>query len=1094
MAIKRGKSKQEILVEEISEAVGAGRKIQVETVDFSDPNRPPTCIEIDFPMLPINAVAAIEGNASKPIYQVSKWWARRRSSVFRSAILAAAMKAPEDRSEAAKAVWDAYYANHQGNEALSKLKAADIFMGGGTTVVEGSRLGMQMYGNDLNPVAWLIVKNELADVDPEEANRLFDEIESKVKPQIMPFYACDCPRGHRGKWTQISTGKMMGSDFDPLCLSVDEREDYRYDGPEVIYTFWAKHGPCTAQGCGHRTPIMSSPVVSVKSISVKAWQDRECIQCHEFFDIEGEEARMAPAVPLVIADDEKPFTAMDDKGRYKCPHCGASYEDYAAAKKGFSDLLGKPKNKKVDLTLLVHPDWLKGAPGRAPDGTEYGGRAGDSADSTSAWNDLRASTLRLLEVRGELPEEVTCPETKVTFRTDGKGGNVGKKSSFNCQEPTCGRGDQDVLTAIKQTEKAGPTAVYAIQGYCPQCDKEGKPYGGRFFSAPTDASACNAAVREWERRKDSDLNDYWPKSELPYGFMTHMNNGGLPNHGFTHWWTMFNPRQLLVHTQLLKAIMSEDQSTAKTRDFILGAFQQYLRNQNLFCIWNPQRDTPEPMFSNSNYHPKSTMVENSVFSELGRGNWASCRGSATAGLNWCGEPWEVVAATNLKRVAPRLASQVTGKSVRALIGDAPGNGQRINCCSSTELSDIENESHDLVVTDPPFGGLLHYSELADFFHVWLRLALKDVYPDQFLPEYVPKSLEAVANKARQPEEPDKFYQRILTECWREAHRILKSGGILVFTFHHSEDEPWVAVLESLFDAGFYLEATYPIRSDETKGEGAKPGTFGSQVIEYDIIHVCRKQISESEPVSWAKLRRQIMADVRRIRDLLEQHESAGLPEADIQVIRRGKALEYFSRHYGKVYVEQGRDFSVREALVGINQILDDEDDTSSEAPPPSAEPYTRQFLRIFADATEVPRDQMQKYLRGTGIAPSDFASREWCSESKKVFYMNSPLDLARKWKGIPRRGMARDFDQTMFMIGACFPNSGIRLDDTLNSPGFEPHPATGALLDWMTRHGGSFEIRQAATLAKQLYGSWQEKNKSKVREQMALFDMADQEV
>ncbi len=51
---------------------------------------------------------------------------------------------------------------------------------------------------------------------------------------------------------------------------------------------------------------------------------------------------------------------------------------------------------------------------------------------------------------------------------------------------------------------------------------------------------------------------------------------------------------------------------------------------------------------------------------------------------------------------------------------------------------------------------------------------------------------------------------------QEAHRILKPGGLLVFTFHHGEDAPWVSVLESLFQAGFYLEATYPIRSDETK--------------------------------------------------------------------------------------------------------------------------------------------------------------------------------------------------------------------------------------------------------------------------------------
>ncbi len=96
--------------------------------------------------------------------------------------------------------------------------------------------------------------------------------------------------------------------------------------------------------------------------------------------------------------------------------------------------------------------------------------------------------------------------------------------------------------------------------------------------------------------------------------------------------------------------------------------------------------------------------------------------------------------------------------------------------------------------------------------------LRKDYPEHFTSEYTPKALEAVANEARHPDEADTFYQRILTDCWREAFRVLKPGGILTFTFHHSEDEPWVGVLESLFDAGFYLEATYPIRSDETKGE------------------------------------------------------------------------------------------------------------------------------------------------------------------------------------------------------------------------------------------------------------------------------------
>ena len=106
-------SKKEQLAQEVAKAVGAGKTVAMETVDFNDPNRPKTCLEVDFPILPVNQVAIIEGNAGKPIYQMSKWWARRRSSVFRSMLIAAATKAPDDPSHAAKLVWDNYYANHQ---------------------------------------------------------------------------------------------------------------------------------------------------------------------------------------------------------------------------------------------------------------------------------------------------------------------------------------------------------------------------------------------------------------------------------------------------------------------------------------------------------------------------------------------------------------------------------------------------------------------------------------------------------------------------------------------------------------------------------------------------------------------------------------------------------------------------------------------------------------------------------------------------------------------------------------------------------------------------------------------------------------------
>lgn len=1045
-------SKKERVAQEVAKAVDAGRAVALETVDFGDPLRPKTCLEVDFPILPVNQVAVIEGNSGKPIYQMSKWWARRRSSVFRSMLIAAATKAPEDDSHAAKLVWDNYYANHQKKGAFSHLKVADIFMGGGTTLVEGSRLGMQMVGNDLNPVAWFVVKQELAAVDPNEVKKLLSDIEAEVKPQIMPYYFCDGPNGEKGKWTHRPTKKIMTADFDPLAIPRDERNQYSYEGPESIYTFWAKHGPCQVTGCGHRTPIMTRAVMAVKSLSIKHWE-RRCSQCGCEFHIEEQSARMAPDVPFVVSPSEQPFSVLDIRKGAVCPQCG--HAELVS--------LGKGINKKVELSLLVHPQWLAGSSKQDADGMEFGGSAQDSQAATGRWDQERASKIRLLEVRGELPDRVNCPETGISF--DPNKASVPKKSHYACA--ACGT-VQDVLTTVKASGKTGPMAAYAVQGYAPKRDASGQPYNGRFFAPFNEffAKQYDQALQEWEERKDGDLKDFWPRSELPYGFMTHHLQGGVPNHGFTHWWTMFNPRQLLVHTQLLRAITEIGEYSWEVREYVLGAFQQYLRNQSLFTLWNIQGDKLEPQFANNNFHPKSTVIENCVFTKLGRGNWASCIEGALEGREWAIEPWDSVSVDTLKRVDAGLASQVSGKSEKVMAGD-PVRPVDIHQCSSTDLSYIANNELDLVITDPPFGGLLHYSELSDFFYVWLRLVLRSKYPEHFTPEYTPKLLEAVANRAREPKDPDGFYQRLLTQCWREAHRTLKPGGILAFTFHHSEDEPWVAVLESLFDAGFYLEATYPIRSDETKGDGE----FGSKTIEYDIIHVCRKRTEEPQPVSWGRMRREVMSDVRQLQGMLENHSKEGLPAADIHVIRRGKALEYFSRHYGKVYVDDGRTISVKDALVGINQLIDEDADKGKEAPPVNAEPMTRQFLRTFGSANELKRDQLQKFLKGSITTPDEFEQRGWCTEKSKIFTRVNALEFARDWSGKHKRRLTSDLDQALVLIGSCYDNSGINASDTLKNENFKPHVALKPLLEWLQRHGPDKEFTDAASRAAAILNS-----------------------
>jgi putative DNA methylase len=1087
---KTNKPKAEQVLDLISELVDAGSAQRLEGLDFSDPARPKSCLEVDFPILPINEVAVIENAADKPIYQVSKYWARRSSSVFRAMLIAAATKAPSAERQASATVWKSFYGNHQGNPDFSKLKVADIFMGGGTTLVEAARLGMEVVGNDLNPMSWFVVKSELARTTKDEVQRLLADVDEKVGSAIRPYYAGRCPKGHEGRWVSKLTGSAVKAGFDPLAIPFSERERYSYTGPELIYTFWAKHGPCQAAGCGHRTPLMSTPIFAVKTMIVRAWLDRVCSACQSEFDIEQRPARMAPSEPYVIVNQEKPHAIMDDEGNYSCPKCTHTMVDHAARVLGESSTLGKSENKKVYLHLMVDPAWLKGSGATNVRGEALGGSATDPADANVRWYLERSQTIAFIEIRGEsVPETIVHPTTGQTlFTTIGTSemkqtdnGMHAKKSSFACKAATCGRGS-DVLDAVRASGKTGPMSPFAYHMYCRECDTSGEPYSGRWFVPARDVSSIVASELEWASRKSTDLAGYWPTDPLSDGWKTH--KWGIPDHGYTHYWKMFNARQLLGLAQLLKTIVHSDSGSWDAKEALLGAFQQYIRNQNLLCFWNESADKMEPHFSGNNYSLKSRPIENNFYGKIGRGNWRACAEGAIEALEWREVPWERVTKTEVQRKAKDIAKEMTsGKSVKVMTGDAVLDRISFTCGSSTDLHRLGAESIDMVITDPPFSELVQYSELSDFFYVWLAPILRARYPEIFAGPFTPKTLEAVENPYRQGKDAKAFYQRILTECWREAYRILKPGGILAFTFHHSEDGPWVQVLESLFSAGFYLEATYPIRGDESKGDSQ----FGSMKVEYDIIHVCRRRIEEPELISWARLRRKITDDIQQIKDLLEQHEEYGLPKADLEVIKRGKALEYFSKHFGKVYVERGREFTLPEALSGIRQLIDDSE--GGIAPPVLAEPYTRQFLRIFDQVAIVPRDQMMKFLRGTGTDSDVFEKLGWCREEKKSFHHVSPLEFAQAWKGKPRKGMSGDLDQALFLIGACYPDSGIRVDETLNNQNFVPHPAVADLLDWLGGRGGLAEMRRASQIAKQLFAKWIAEHKAKADAGKQQFDL-----
>ena len=146
-------------------------------------------------------------------------------------------------------------------------------------------------------------------------------------------------------------------------------------------------------------------------------------------------------------------------------------------------------------------------------------------------------------------------------------------------------------------------------------------------------------------------------------------------------------------------------------------------------------------------------------------------------------------------------------------------------------------------------------------------------------------------------------------------------------------------------------------------------------------------------------------------------------------------------------------------------------------------------MRIFDGKREQNRDQVQKYLRGTGVGPDEYANLGWCEEEDKVFRPVSPRQFAQAWHGRHRRNLVRDYDQAMVLIGACFENSGINAADTVKNENFDPRPSLKALLDWFTRRGNSTAVRTAAARAFAIYQGWEKSNEAKAK-QLSLFEDA----
>lgn len=993
-------------VETVSEE--QAEKYQFDIVDFADPNRPKTCLEVDFPILKVNEISAIEQNATKPIYMMSKWWARRRASIFRQLLVSAATKSPIDETKAAQASWSLMYKkHHQKHGKFSKLKVVDVFMGGGTTVVEANRLGFDTVGVDLSPIAWWVSKNETSPVSCDELRNFYNKIKLNVENQLMPFFTANSPRGFSGKWLN-EEGKSF-SNSELIKKAPEKRVGYTWQGPEVVYTFWMKHIMCSDPECCHLTPQVSTSVVAEKSLKIKFVENCVCSKCGDIFDLEMGDFRMAPEANFILGDKEKKYaTILREEDSSECPSCKTKLSNdwvkKQIEKKGF-------KSKTASHSLLLPKKWLSGI--TAKNKNYYGGYYGSTIEQDSLWLRDRFQGLKLIEVRGAIPEKYN--HSNFGTKSEDSSASNGK---INCGK--CGR-SQAAIDAIKLTGQLAPVFPYMIHGFDPEAKNAGYSYNGRFFDVGDVEQIINC-IEEFSKK--DDLQMYIPKDEIPFGHETHQRQQ-LPQHGYTHWFKFFNPRQLYVNSLLLKSIVEDSDATTMIRSQLLGAWQNYLRHNCMFTIWNLGGDKLEPHFANNNYHPKATTVENGIFSNLGRGNFSSCVENVISGMEFAQRPYDLI--TN--------ESDKGGKSNKVFSEDKIKlDNSKLYCMSSTDLKSILGDrSVDLVITDPPFGDNLQYSELAEFFWVWLSKPLSMLFPENVTSNISPRSLEAVSNKARHPGQDkdgmkkcDVMYDRLLTMCWKECFRILKDGGILAFTFHHDKDVAWINVLESLFKAGFSIESTFPIRSDSSKGDN----NFGSRKIEYDIVHVCKKRLGSSPEIYWATLRRKIIESVKSRSFLLAQHKQSGLHLADLEVIIRGEVLEQYSTYYGKVKKNLAGDLmSVKEILLEANTIAQAMLQVAEqEKIPDFTDPETKIFFSLFRDGPSIEFNAARKRLKGSGLSLEEIIDLGWAKISKsKAERIANVVSISERWNSLARKkSFSSDLDQAHFAINCCL--GGKQLD------------------------------------------------------------------
>ncbi len=277
--------------------------------------------------------------------------------------------------------------------------------------------------------------------------------------------------------------------------------------------------------------------------------------------------------------------------------------------------------------------------------------------------------------------------------------------------------------------------------------------------------------------------------------------------------------------------------------------------------------------------------------------------------------------TNTLGSATGSVSSGIGQAAKALEVIVPGP---IGDVSQRDAQSIAIRGR-VVSTDPPYYNNIGYADLSDFFYVWLRRALKPVFPDLFATLAVPKAEELVACSYRHgsKEKAETFFLGGMTQAMHrlaeQAHPAFPVTIYYAYKQTESDDDEgttssgWDTFLDALMRAGFAITGTWPIRTERSAR------SIYTNALASSIVLVCRPRTADAATVT----RREFVTALKAELPVALAHLQRGnIAPVDLAQAVIGPGMGVYTR-YAKVLDAEGKALSVRDALSLINQTLDE---------------------------------------------------------------------------------------------------------------------------------------------------------------------------